>query len=303
MESLLGIDVGGTNVKCGLVSREGKLLSKKKYSTLDLRHSGRFVEGFLDVIAEQLDEHGKVGGIGIGIPGTLSRKRKRTLELPNLPELNGVKLLSILNDRFPTVPFYLENDANAAALGEYYFGKKKLPGDFIFITLGTGIGGAAVIDKKLFKGARGNGMEIGHIVAGNGRLIEQNIGKQGIIAIARDKMMNSSFTTTLTDDDFLHSKAVVKAAHDGDALALEVFREVGMILGEALVSAIRILDITTILIGGGVSETFGYVQESMFDVMNRHLTPYYLDDLQIELATLGNNAGIIGAASLCLANE
>ncbi|MGB3617906.1 MAG: ROK family protein [Catalinimonas sp.] len=303
MEHLLGIDVGGTNVKFGLVTASGQLLDKIKYPTHEMRENGGFVEHFLDALDDHLKQYREVKRVGIGLPGTLSRSRKRTLELPNLPELNGFKLRDALQDRFPKHKFFLENDANAAALGEFFFGKKKLPRDFIFITMGTGIGGAAVIDKRLFIGARGNGMEIGHIVAGNGRLIEQNIGKQGIRAIAVDKLEHHTAETHLRDVELLNSKSITRAAQMGDALALEVFRDVGVVLGEAMVSAIRILDIPTILIGGGVSDTFEFVRDRMWEVLRTHLTPYYLDELDIRLATLGNNAGIVGAASLCLADD
>jgi glucokinase len=303
MEDFLGIDVGGTNVKIGVVDQKGELKYKQKYPTQDLDKNGKFLDEFIVILEEQLRMHKQVSKVGIGVPGTLSKDRLTTLELPNLPSLNGVPFLKILREKFPKHTIQIENDANAAALGEYYFSSKKMPDNFIFITLGTGVGGAAIIDGQIFKGGDGNGMEIGHIIVGNGKTIETNIGKKGIIGMALTTLEGYEGTSVLSEFPNFSSKEVVKAAHDQDNLALEIFSDVGKFLGEAIVSAVRILDIKTVMIGGGVSETFAYVKDSMHQVIHKHLTPYYLEKLDIRLATLGNNAGIVGAASLCFIKD
>jgi len=239
------------------------------------------------------------------VPGTLSKDRRSLLELPNIPELSGEKIMAKLEEMFPQRQFFIENDANAAALGELYYGAEKLPDNFIFITLGTGVGGGAIIDRKIFKGGDGNGLEIGHIISGNGRTVEMNIGKKGILGLALTALEGYEGPSILSSfhPSDLDSKKVVKAAHKDDELALEVFKEVGKVLGECIVSLVRILDIKTIIVGGGVSETYEYVAPSMNKILKKFLTPYYLDKLQVRLATLGNEAGIIGAASLCFMEE
>jgi len=302
MEKFIGVDIGGTNVKFGIVSEDGKLLHKQKHKTLKLR-KGDFLKNFGDALAEEITRAEVADKIGIGVPGTISKDRTTTLELPNLPNLNKVNFIGYLKQRFPNFSFHIENDANAAALGEYYFSKSTTPESFIFITLGTGVGGGAVIDGEIFKGANGNAMEIGHIISSNGKSVEENIGKKGILGLALTTLEGYTGKSVLSALHDLNSKKVVKAAHDNDKLALDIFKEVGVYLGDAIVSTIRLLDIHSVIIGGGVSETFDYVQASMYKVIYSHLTPYYLNDLKIQLATLGNNAGIIGAASLCFIKD
>ncbi|MEM1137368.1 MAG: ROK family protein [Bacteroidota bacterium] len=303
MENFLGVDIGGTNVKFGLVSSEGELLYKEKFRTKGVAENNDFAGNFSTLLEKQLDNNPNVKKVGIGVPGTVSKDRLTTLELPNIPSLNNVPFITILRKRFPNIIFHVENDANAAALGEYYFSKDKMPDDFIFITLGTGVGGGAIIDGKIFKGGDGNGMEIGHILASNGKTIEDNIGKKGILGMALTTIEGYKGKSVLSKMGVLDPKKVVKAAHQRDKLALEIFSEVGKYLGEAIVSGVRLLDVKTIMIGGGVSETFEYVQKSMHITIKKYLTPYYINPMKIKLATLGNNAGIIGAASLCFIED
>ncbi len=302
-EFFLGIDVGGSNVKVGLVKSDGTLMSRQKFSTLEMRQGGKFVEKFLQLIDSLLKQYPQVRKVGIGLPGMLSRKRKSTITLANLPELDGIKLRQILEDAHSEVTFFLENDANAAALGEYHFSGQQMPDDFIFITLGTGVGGAAIINGKLFKGGRGNSMEVGHIMTGNRRLLEANIGKAGIAEMAAAMLKTHQGTSLLSGVPKLDSDAVEEAALKDDEVAKQVFSQVGVILGEGLVSVIRLLDVNMILIGGGVSKVFDHVRPGMEDVLHQFLPEYYTDTLDIRLAVLGNNAGIIGAASLCLEEE
>ena len=197
----------------------------------------------------------------------------------------------------------MENDANAAALGEYYFSGRSMPSSFIFITLGTGIGGAAIIRKKLFIGGRGNSMEIGHIMFGSEGSLENRIGKEGLVQMTRELLKTSKINSLLTDNPDLDADAIEDAARQGDVLAQQVFARVGTILGEGLVSVIRLLDINNIVVGGGVSKVFEHVRPNMEAVLYKFLTPYYTDKMNIQLAVLGNNAGIIGAASLCVKRE
>ncbi|MBX2841954.1 MAG: ROK family protein [Flammeovirgaceae bacterium] len=303
MEKFLGIDIGGTNVKFGLVESSGNLIYKKKYPTAEVGEDDKFIKNFKKILTKQLEKNPSIKKVGIGVPGTLSKDRLWTLELPNIPGLEKKRFLGELKDHFSNITFHVENDANAAALGEYYFAENKVPDNFIFITLGTGVGGAAVIDGQIFKGGDGNGMEIGHIVSSNGKTIEENIGKKGILGMALTTLEGYEGKSVLSEMGVLNPKKVVKAAHGQDVLALEIFADVGKYLGESIVSAIRLLDVKTVLIGGGVSDTFEYVRHSMYDSINHYLTPYYTDKLDIRLATLGNEAGIIGAASLCFIDD
>ena len=293
----MGIDVGGTNIKIGIVDANGVMENKIKYPTSVLKESGDFVGGFLDILDKELSKFPEIEKVGIATPGTHSKDRTTLLEIAAIPMLDDVKLKSILLKRFPNKEFFLENDANAAALGEYYFSGTKIPENYIFITLGTGVGSAAIIDHKIFIGGDGNGMELGHVLTKNGKELEQNIGKAGIVKLA--KKLAKKKGSKLNEYDLNEPKQILKAAFSGDKMAVRVWEEVGEYLGESLVGAIRLLDIKTILIGGGLSAGFDILIKPTKKVLKNSLTPYYVKALDIKRAELGNNAGIVGAASLC----
>jgi len=297
MEKYMGIDVGGTNVKIGIVDREGGMESKIKYATESLRSGDDFVNGYIDILTKEFEKHPEVKEVGIGIPGTLSVDRSKCLEIPAIPALDGVALQPRLKEKFPDKEFYLENDANVAALGEYYFSGDHIPENYLFVTLGTGVGSAAIINKKIFIGGDGNGMELGHILSGNGEELEENIGKRGIMRRAHKLMKKKK--TTLNDIEELDPKVIIKAAEKGDKVSIKIYKEVGEFLGEGLVATIRLLDIKTILIGGGVAKSFDLIYDPLLKTLHKNLTPYYTKDIVIKRAALGNDAGIIGAASLC----
>ncbi len=298
--SYLGIDIGGTNVKMGVVDAEtGNLSNFYAHDTASWRNSGRFLQSLGDAISLQLIEEPTISKCGIGVPGLITRDRQSLIEITAIPEINGAAIIPYLSERFPNCEFFLENDANAAALGEYYFGEEKLPEDYIFVTLGTGVGGAAIIDKKVFKGGGGNAMEPGHMPSKHGRVLERNIGKVELLDLANEMRANYKGNSVLADDGSISTTGLVAAAAGGDELALQIFDEVGSILGDGLVAMIRILDITTILIGGGLSASYDYIMPAVYRQLNYWLTAYNLKTLKIGRATLGNDAGLLGAASLC----
>ena len=162
MERFIGVDIGGTNTKFGIVNRNGELTNKIKYPTSELVASERgYIEAFSHILKKLLDLNTDIKKIGIGIPGLISKDRRSLLRLANIPSLSGASIIDDLERLLPGYQFSLENDANAACLGEFYFSEKKLPNTFLMVTLGTGIGGAAVIDGKLFLGGNGNGVDGG----------------------------------------------------------------------------------------------------------------------------------------------
>lgn len=293
----MGIDVGGTNIKIGIVDTNGVMEYKMKYPTAALKESDDFVGGFIEILKKELAKFPEVQKIGIASPGTHSKDRSRLLEIAAIPMLDGVDLKGILKKNFLDKEFFLENDANAAALGEYYFSGTKIPENYVFITLGTGVGSAAIIDHKIFIGGDGNGMELGHILTKNGKELEENIGKSGIIK--RAKKLAKKKGSKLSEYNLDEPKQILKAAVHGDKMAIKIWEEIGEYLGEALVATIRLLDIKTILIGGGLSAGFDLLIKPTKKVLKNTLTPYYIKDLDIKRAALGNNAGIVGAASLC----
>lgn len=296
----LGIDVGGTNVKMGIVDAQtGVITNFQSHDTMRWRESKHFIDRLLDAIDLQLFEHKNVKRVGIGLPGILTRDRRTLMEITAIPEIDGTPLIQTLEDRFPGTVFFMENDANAAALGEFYFSKEAVPEDYIFITLGTGVGGAAIIDKKIFLGGDGNAMEPGHVPSRNGKVLERNIGKRELLEMANSMRASWKGETSLESDGTISTTELIVAAEDGDPLAKAILTEMGEMLGDNLVALIRILDIKTILIGGGLSAGFDFIIPAAKKQLNYWLTPAYLDKLVISRATLGNDAGLLGAASLC----
>ena len=296
----LGIDVGGTNVKMGIVEADsGKLSNFYSHDTISWRQSGHFVERFGDAVALQLLANKDIKKVGIGLPGMLNADRTVPLEITAIPEIDGMPMVDMLTKRFPGVQFFLANDANAAALGEYYFAEERITENYIFITLGTGVGGAAIINKKIFTGGDGNAMEPGHIPSRNGRVLERNIGKVELLMLANQRRSEFAGETQLSAEGDISTTGLVAAAAEGDELAIQIWAEVGEMLGEGLASLIKILDIKQILIGGGLSASFDYILPSVEKTLDYWLNDYYKRGLAIRRATLGNDAGLLGAASLC----
>ena len=305
MEQYLGIDVGGTNVKMGIVdAKTGNISNFYSHDTVSWRKSGKFEERLAEAIALQLYDNPTVKKVGIGLPGMINRERTNPLEITAIPELNNMPLVSFLSARFSGAEFFLENDANAAALGEFYFGdqdydQQKNSENYIFITLGTGVGGAAIINKKVFVGGNGNAMEPGHTPSINKKVLERNIGKNELLDMANAMRKEYQGKTILPQDGTITTTGLVAAATQKDELALKVFDNVGEILGVGLAQMIPILDINLILIGGGLSASFEYILPAIQRTLDYWLTKYHRNGLTIRRATLANDAGLLGAASLC----
>ncbi len=301
MEKYIGIDVGGTNVKIGVVTKQGELLEKVKYPTAELIEGAGFMPNFCAAIQHTIDIYPDIKNIGLGVPGLISKDRRTLIKLANIPSLSGVCIVGELEKAFPKYKIKLENDAKVACLGEFYFSEHTLPDSFLMITLGTGIGGAAMIDGKLFVGGSGNGVEIGHMLGSKDKVYEDFISKRATVAyVLKELEKTSNKKSSLSDipKDELTSKNIEAALKQGDEVAKKAYKNFGKWLGRNIVSSMRVLDIRTILLGGGVSKTFNYMKEPMYEVINEHLGEYYTDDLIIEKASLGNDAGIIGAAAL-----
>tara|TARA_B100001094_G_C18184788_1_gene803089 strand:+ start:2812 stop:3729 length:918 start_codon:yes stop_codon:yes gene_type:complete len=303
VERFIGVDIGGTNTKIGIVTRNGELTHKIKYPTAELVAGEKgYVEEFCTIVKKILDDNSDIKKVGIGVPGLISKDRRSLLRLANIPSLSGVNFVDKLESLLPGYKFALENDANAACLGEFYFSEYDLPNTFLMVTLGTGIGGAAVIDGKLFNGGNGNGVEVGHMLADKDSVYEDYISKRALVAYALDKLEKTdkykdSVLAKIPADE-LTAKDIEAALKEKDKLAKKVFSHFGKWLGKNLVSAIRVLDISTILLGGGVSKTLKYMEVPMMEEINKYLDAYYTSDLVIQKASLKNEAGIIGAASL-----
>lgn len=296
----LGIDVGGTYVKIGLVKTDGEIIEFHKEDTNLLKQEPEgFNEAFVKVVGKYLQMYTQVSHVGIGLPGLISKDRNTTLEIPAISELNGYGLGFKLKENYPSIVFHLENDASAAAMGEFHFGHEETSGNFLFITLGTGIGSALIMDGDVFKGVRGNAMEMGHMLSRNNTRLEVLIGRKGIISIIKKKM--DEFPDEVGDlaTEELGMHLLVRTAKEGNKVSLEVFKEVGEILGEAIVSTVRILDVNEVFFGGGISAGLSFILPSLEKMVKDNLTAYYTKSFSLKRATLENDAGTLGAAALC----
>lgn len=297
---ILGIDVGGTTVKFGIVSVDGEILDKKAYDTHIWDSSASsFVENVISIIQSYQASY-EISGIGIGLPGLLSADRRSTLDLANIPSLNNQPILSMLEKKIKNVPIKIENDAKCAALGEVFFGEYDDLDSYLMITLGTGVGGGLVINKKLFIGINGNATEIGHILLSDGDTLENHIGQEKISRFTRDWLKKEKYKSSLLQGKVLSPKEIFKAALEGDKCAKDVFFFVGECVGEMLVGVIRLLDLTTFLLAGGVAGASQFIEPGIRSKLEESLTPYYTKQVKIKKATLSADSGILGAASLIM---
>lgn len=307
----VGVDLGGTNVKVGIVSQDGKIKTK---TSLDTKAEG----GPETVISQIKKGIGKVlsgnklkiSGIGIGSPGIISAKKGIVEDPPNLPGWQKVALGKIIEKEFK-IKTFIENDANAAAIGELMFGSGKKMDSFIMVTLGTGVGGGIIYNRKLFRGERGAAGEIGHISVsydgqqckcGSYGCIETFLGNHYIIkSVQKDLPKHKdSLIWQLIENDLSRITPLIidQALQKDDGYAEQIVSRLGLYLGAGLASVANTFDIATFIIGGGVAG-FG---KPLFDAVEETVTSRVMKPLEkrikIKPAKLKNNAGIKGASAL-----
>ena len=312
----VGVDLGGTNIKIGIVSDKGKLVKSISIKTEADCGPKNVIANIIKGVELTLAKNKlKIQGIGIGCPGVVSIKKGIVENAPNLPGWKNVKLGPIIKEKFG-YKVHLENDANAAAMGELIFGSGKKLDSFVMVTLGTGVGGGIVFNKKIFRGEFGAAGEIGHIsIDINGP--KCNCGSTGCIeAYAGNSYLKEQIRSELKDypdskvwqlienDLTKVSPRIIQAALEKkDAYAQFVVERMGKQLGTALASLSNLLDISTFIIGGGVAG-FG---KPLFDSTRKTISERVLLPLRQRVlvipAKLQNEAGIKGASSLVFYNN
>lgn len=312
----VGVDLGGTNIKIGIVSDKGKLVKSISIKTEADCGPKNVIANIIKGVELTLAKNKlKIQGIGIGCPGVVSIKKGIVENAPNLPGWKNVKLGPIIKEKFG-YKVHLENDANAAAIGELIFGSGKKLDSFVMVTLGTGVGGGIVFNKKIFRGEFGAAGEIGHIsIDINGP--KCNCGSTGCIeAYAGNSYLKEQIRSELKDypdskvwqlienDLTKVSPRIIQAALEKkDAYAKFVVERMGKQLGAALASLSNLLDISTFIIGGGVAG-FG---KPLFDSTRKTISERVLLPLRQRVlvipAKLQNEAGIKGASSLVFYNN
>ncbi len=305
----IGIDLGGTNIVAGLVDENNKLIDKDSTPTLKERPEGEIIADIANLTKDLLSKHGltikDVESLGIGSPGSCNDDEGIVIFAGNLGFKN-TKIREMLQQHLD-IDVRLANDADCAALGEYYANEEKAQ-SFIAITLGTGVGGGIVLDGKLLTGKHYAAAELGHmgLVAGGEQC---SCGRKGCFeaycsasALIREvnRAAKGNEETILKDmvgDDFTHTNAkmVFDARDKGDEVATRIIRDYYDMLAEGVGSIINIFDPEVIAIGGGVSAQGDKLIKELEERLSRFAFGGILKT-KIKIATLGNDAGVIGAA-------
>lgn len=305
-----GIDVGGTTVKCGLFRTDGTLEDKWEIVTRTEDSGSKILPDIAKTIEEKMASKNikkeEVDGVGIGVPGPVNDKGD-VLCAVNL--YWGYKELSRELQELTGLPAKAGNDANVAALGEAWKGAAAGAKNVILVTLGTGVGGGIIVDGKIVSGHHGAGGEIGHACVvhgeeeacncGNRGCLEQYASATGIVRMAKKELESSRDDSKLRSEKEISAKAVLDAYKEGDALAIRVMDKVGDILGGALAIFAAVTDPEAIVIGGGVSKA----GQPLIDCISKHYKKYAFSackDTPIIIASLGNDAGIYGAARMVI---
>ena len=311
-EYAFGIDLGGTTAKIGLFKTTGELLEKWEVPT-DTSNAGEHIlENLAAAVQGKMQEKGlaaaQVEGVGVGVPGPVLDSRIVPIICANLGGWGKHNVAKELGGMLGGIKVLVGNDANVAALGEIWMGAAKGCRSAVMVTLGTGVGGGVIVNGKVIDGTHGAGGEIGHITVdrhetaacgcGKHGCLEQYASATGISRLARKKMEHETRATILTKED-LSAKAVFDAVKEGDEVAIEVATEMGNYLGHAMADMAAVLDPAVFVIGGGVSKA-GEVLLSFIEKPFMEKAFFANKNVKFKLATLGNDAGICGAAKLVL---
>ena len=306
---IFGVDIGGTTVKMGLFRNDGVLLEKWEIPTRKENNGKEILPDVAKSILGKIEEKKiseEIEGIGVGVPSAIDKNGVIVGVAANL----GWKELDVPGELgcYLKYPIKAANDANVAALGEMWQGGGKGYKNLVFVTLGTGVGGGVIVDGKVVAGIAGGGGELGHIHlkdeeteacgCGNKGCLEQYASATGIVRLAKERLAKGEVSSVLQGKD-LSAKEVFDAAKAGDLVAVETMKEFGQYLGKGLSLVGAILNPEAFVIGGGVSKA----GEMLFDYVRPYYEEYSIAPgyaTKFTLATLGNDAGIYGAAAQLL---
>lgn len=311
---VIGVDLGGSNVRLALVSREGEILGRWERATASMPDQEAMVAGLAEDLArcsEQAHTGGlEVKGVGLGVPGRVLPQEGRVAFSPNVPALNDCPILHLLKARVPW-PLFLENDANLFALGEHWLGAGKGNPQMLGITLGTGVGGGLILNGRIWPGSEGTTGEIGHITVdpegkkcrcGNRGCLETVASASWAVAWVKEQLAQgaSSWLKELweADPEAIQGETLVVAARQRDPLACRAFERAGRALGQAIATVVHLLGISRVVIGGRFARAWDMFERAMAEELHRRLTLFPSEAVSICPAKLGDDAGLLGAARL-----
>ncbi|MBM3739782.1 MAG: ROK family protein [Acidobacteria bacterium] len=297
-EYAIGVDLGGTNLRAAAIDRAGKFVDKISGST-DLAAGRDAVIG--DIVESINALGGRLGmeglkGVGIGVPGFIELEKGMIVGSHNLPGFDNFPVRDDIARRLGR-PVILENDANAAALGEFWMGAGKDVNDLVLLTLGTGIGGGIIAGGKILHGFVGMAGELGHLtVVPNGNPC--GCGNRGCLEKHASATAVETMAKLVALGDDLSAKDVFDLAENGNKLARRVFESMGEALGIALASLVNVFNYPLYLLSGGVLPAWDHFAPAMFAQVEARSFTYRNTKTRIERAVLGNEAGLYGAAYL-----
>ncbi len=295
----LGIDVGGTFTKLVLVNSACRVAAKNVISSRGFSDKAFFARELRAAINSMLSRHkehlSQIKGAGIGLPGPVDFKSGVVLSLTNIAKWNRFALVSYLK-RFFSFPVFIENDANCMALAESRLGAAKGASYALCLTLGTGVGGGLILDKKIYRGPFLLGGEIGHspvalsgerCPCGGEACLERYVGNRAIMA-----RIKKEFGRTVSLEE------VSSLARRGDRKAIKIWDDVGRYIGLALSGVVNVLNPEVIVVGGGVSLAGGVLMRSIKRSVRKHAMKHLKGKVKVKRALLGSDAGVLGAALL-----
>ncbi|MGQ7335026.1 ROK family glucokinase [Streptococcus suis] len=316
-KKIIGIDLGGTSVKLAILTTIGEIQEKWSIKTNILDEGSHIVPDIIDSIKHRFETYGLTKedflGIGMGSPGVVDSEAGTVIGAYNL----NWKTLQLVKDQFESalgLPFFIDNDANVAALGEQWVGAGNNNPNVVFMTLGTGVGGGVIAAGNLIRGVKGAGGELGHITVdfdapfactcGKKGCLETVASATGIVNLTRryaeEYAGDAKLKQLIDDGEEVTAKDVFDLAKEGDDLALIVYRHFSNYLGVACANIAAVLNPAYIVLGGGVSAAGEFLLDGVRNVFADNSFPQIKESTQIVLATRGNDAGVLGAASLVL---
>ena len=311
---VIGLDLGGSNVRWALVSPQGKILGRWERATASMSNQETLLAAMAgDLLAcchEARDLGLAIRGLAIGVPGRVLPTAGLVEFCPNVPALKDCPLLPRLRERLPW-PLFLENDANLFALGEQWLGGGVGHRHLLGITLGTGVGGGLILNGRLWSGTDGTAGEVGHMTVdlegklchcGNRGCLETLASASWTAAWVKEQLAQgaNSWLRDLYDADpeAIRGETLVAAAQQRDPLALKAFERVGRSLGIAIASVVHLLGLSRVVIGGRFARAWEVFHFPMAEELHRRLTMFPPESVSVCPAILGDDAGIMGAARL-----
>jgi glucokinase len=309
-------DLGGTHLRAATIDEKGRIHFRLKRNTPQAETPDEVVRALVLAVRE-CEEHCAAAGKGIRavsvvVPGSINARAGIVVKAPNLPCLDGFNLTAALTEELKR-PAILENDANAAAIGEMWQGAGRGRLTIVCVTLGTGVGGGIILDGKLWRGVNDSAAEIGHMCVDPFGGVACRCGSRGCLEVYASATAIVRMTrearprypdSVLPASESLTSETIYRAGIKGDELALEVFRRMGVYLGIGLANLINILNPEMIVIGGGVVNGWDLFARHMNHEVAERAFPLPAAEVKIVPAECGDDAGLLGAARLALcANE